>query len=338
LGKTADLVLVAPATANMIGTYRAGMANDLLSSILIATKAPVIVCPAMHTEMYENIAVQDNMQVLRDRGVIFVDAEVGSLARNDVGKGRLADLEKIVAVVKRTLGSNECFRDKTVTVTAGGTREFIDPVRYITNRSSGKQGIAIALEAYYRGAKVNLITANSNIPSYLLNLENFEVRRVDTAQEMADAVLSLSQTSDLIVMAAAVADFRVKNQSKLKLHRQDGLPKLELQSTVDIISELVALRNKNSLKSKKTHWVSQRIVGFAAETDNLTDRAMNKLKSKAIDMLVANDVSRSDIGFDTDSNAVTIYTSNGFIKEVDKKSKQEIAEEILNVFELEFNN
>ncbi len=338
LGKNADLILVAPATANIIGTYRSGLAVDLLSSILIATRAPVIFCPAMHTEMYENAAVVENMQVLKQRGSEFVDAEFGALARNDVGKGRLAELEKIVAVVKRVLGKNESFDKKTVTVTAGGTKEYIDPVRFITNRSSGKQGIALALEAYYRGAEVNLVTTVTNVPPYLRDLEHFNIIEVETAQEMAAAVCNLSEVTDMIVMAAAVADFKVKNESKTKLHRQDGVPNLELAPTIDILKRLVELRKKNSLNSKTSKVKSQVIVGFAAETDDLSRRAANKLKNKNIDMLVANDVSKEDIGFDSESNAVTIYTLNGFVKQTDKKSKSEIAAEILDVYELEFIN
>ena len=335
LGKNADLILVAPATARLIGTYAAGIASDLLTSVLIATNAPVIVCPAMHTEMYENVAVQENLATLKRRKVIVVDSEYGRLAQNDVGKGRLASLDTILAVVKRTLMLRTSLSDKTVTVTAGGTKEYVDPVRFISNKSSGKQGIAIALEAYYRGATVNLVSTVVGIPDYLYGLENFNIYHVETAQQMSEKVIELSHFSNLVIMAAAVADFRVANESRLKIHRQEGTPKLELVPTVDIISELVTLRSKSVTKNSNSIFKHQKIIGFAAETDNLDERALAKLKNKNVDFLVANDVSKADIGFDSDLNAVSIYNRGGLIKHVAKKNKHEVAAEILDVYESE---
>jgi len=328
LGQSADLVLVAPATARVLGLYRAGISEDLLQNVLLATRAPVVVCPAMHTEMWEHPAVQENLAVLRARGVHVVAPAVGRLAGGDVGAGRLAEPTEIVAAVeevlagrapsaRRPLAASEPgeLAGLRVLVTAGGTREPIDPVRFIGNRSSGKQGHAVAAEALLRGAEVTLVTTTA--PRGLA--EEVEVVWVETAAEMQDAVLSRSGKADVVVMAAAVADFRPARAAGRKLKKADGAPDLVLEPTTDILALLGRQRRPGQV-----------IVGFAAETDDLRANAAEKLTRKGVDLIVANDVSAPGVGFEHDTNAVVILDAAGGVVEVPLSDKRAIARSILD--------
>ncbi|HEX3460496.1 MAG TPA: bifunctional phosphopantothenoylcysteine decarboxylase/phosphopantothenate--cysteine ligase CoaBC [Acidimicrobiales bacterium] len=316
LGQLADVVVVAPATVDLLGRYAHGLADDLLTTTLVATAAPVVVCPAMHTEMWEHPAVQQNLETLRSRGVLVVPPEDGRLAGGDIGSGRMADPAVIVETVLRLLGSATP-RDLAgvrVVVSAGGTREPIDPVRVLTNRSSGKQGHAIAEAAARRGAEVDLVTTTDRpAPA------GVSVHRVDTAAEMEAAVLSLAAGAGVVVMAAAVADFRPKGAAASKLHKADGVPDLILEPTPDILAELGRRRTG-----------SQILVGFAAETDQVSERAAAKLVAKGVDLMVANDVSAPGVGFDHDTNAVTVLGANGDITEVPVTSKMMVADAVLD--------
>jgi len=317
LGQTADLVLVAPATARVLGLYATGISEDLLTNTLLATRAPVLVCPAMHTEMWEHPAVQDNLRVLRARGVHVVDPDVGRLAGGDVGAGRLADPARIVEVATELLLDQPARADLTgrrIIVTAGGTREPIDPVRFIGNRSSGKQGHAVAEEAAARGAKVTLVTT-ARLPV----AAGIDAVHVDTAAEMEQAVLSRSDAADIIVMAAAVADFRPVTVADSKIKKSGGLPQVVLEPTTDILAELGHRRR-----------AGQVLVGFAAETDDLRANAADKLQRKGIDLIVANDVSEPGVGFEHDTNAVVILGADGSATEVPLADKRAIARAILD--------
>ncbi len=323
LGQRADLIVVAPATADLVARYAHGLADDLLTTTLIATRAPVVVCPAMHTEMWEHPAVQQNLETLRGRGVIVVPPEDGRLAGGDSGTGRLADPSRIVEVVLRLLagGNRRDLVGLRVVVTAGGTREPIDPVRFVTNRSSGKQGHALAEVARGRGAEVVLITTTK-----LGAAPGVVVEQVETAAEMERAVLARAALADVVVMAAAVADFRPKSVAETKLHKADGLPELVLEPTPDILAEL-GRRRKQDGDSGVQHQV---LVGFAAETDAVTKRATRKLTAKGVDLMVANDVSAPGVGFDHDTNAVTILGADGTVTEVPLAGKHIIADAVFD--------
>lgn len=293
LGRAADVVVVAPATAALLGRYAAGISDDLLTATLLATRAPVVVAPAMHTEMWEHPAVQGNVATLRARGVEVVDPEAGRLAGGDVGEGRLADPARIVDGVVRVLARGHDLAGVRVLVTAGGTREAIDAVRFVANRSSGKMGHAVAGAAARRGAAVTLVTTVSR--PVAAGVERVEV---ETAEEMAQAVLARAGTADVVVMAAAVADFRPKAPSPGKLKKRDGVPEVVLEPTPDILA---------TLGERKP--AGQVLVGFAAETDDLRRNAAAKLDAKNVDIMVANDVSGPDAGFEVDTNrAILLYS------------------------------
>jgi len=319
LGQRADLIVVAPATADLLARYAAGIADDLLTTTLVATAAPVLVCPAMHTEMWEHPSVRHNLDTLRARGVSVVPPEEGRLAGGDVGSGRMAEPATIVAAVLAMLehrwsGSVRDFEGVRVLVSAGGTREAIDPVRFITNRSSGKQGHAVAAAAARRGADVVLVTTSSQPrPS------GVEVVEVETAEQMEQAILSRAAEADVVVMAAAVADFRPKVVTDTKLHKADGLPDLVLEATNDILAELGRRRR-----------AGQVLVGFAAETDHVPERARAKLTAKGIDLMVANDVSAPRVGFDHDTNAVTVFGADGTVSTVALATKSAVADAVLD--------
>jgi phosphopantothenoylcysteine decarboxylase/phosphopantothenate--cysteine ligase len=319
LGQTADLILVAPATARVLGLYAAGISDDLLTNTLLATRAPVLVCPAMHTEMWEHPAVQDNLRLLRSRGVHVVEPESGRLAGGDVGAGRLAEPAAIVEAATALLlqggagGSGDLTGTRMV-VTAGGTREPIDPVRFIGNRSSGKQGHAVAEEAAARGAKVTLVTTVGLPVS-----AGIDVIRVDTAAEMEHAVLSRADEADVVVMAAAVADFRPVAAAPQKLKKVGGAPEVVLEPTTDILAELGARRRPGQL-----------LVGFAAETTDLRANAGEKLSRKGVDLIVANDVSAPGVGFEHDTNAVVILGADGSAAEIPLSDKRAVARAILD--------
>mgnify|MGYP003320060726 FL=1 len=312
LGQTADLVVVAPATARSIGSYASGISDDLLTAILVATRAPVVICPAMHTEMWEHPAVQDNLETLRSRGVTVVAPEEGRLAGGDLGSGRLAEPEKVFEVITELL-TNGDFNGRRVVVTAGGTREAIDPVRYVGNRSTGKQGYAIAEAALARGAEVTLIsTVDIEAPL------GVDLVSVESASEMHEAVLERAD-ADVIVMAAAVADFRPVDVSDSKIKKDGGPPELVLEATVDILSDLGSSKVPGQV-----------VVGFAAETDELVAHASAKLERKNVDVIVANDVSAPEVGFAHETNEVTILEADGCLRHVSLRSKREIADEVLD--------
>ncbi len=280
LGQSADLVLVAPATARIIAAYRAGLSTDLLTNVLLATRAPVMICPAMHTEMWEHPAVQENLATLARRGVHVLAPEAG----------RLASPEAIVAAVDRLFAPSDMDGLKVV-VSAGGTREPIDAVRVIANRSSGKQGYAIAEEAARRGAQVTLVSTVDRPTPF-----GVEVVRVETAAQMQAELERIAPACDIVVMAAAVADFRPVAPADHKLKKHDGPPQIVLEPTPDIVAGLGA--NKPP---------GQTLVGFAAETDDLEVNARSKLERKRLDLIVANDVGAEATGFQHDTNAVTLF-------------------------------
>jgi phosphopantothenoylcysteine decarboxylase/phosphopantothenate--cysteine ligase len=307
LGRDADLIVVAPATADLLARYAAGMADDLLTATLLATRAPVVVCPAMHTEMWEHPAVRDNLDVLRRRGVRVIEPEAGRLAGGDVGTGRMAEPTTIVA---RVVGLGD-LAGRHVVVSAGGTREAIDPVRVLTNRSSGKQGHALAEAALLRGARVTLVTAAA-----LGAPHGVDVVRVESAAQMARAMTAAAAGADVVVMAAAVADFRPKAPADDKLHE---VPELVLERTPDILAALAARRRPGQV-----------LVGFAAETADALERGRAKLARKGVDLLVVNDVSAPGAGFDHDTNEVTILDTGGGATVVPLRSKREVADAVFD--------
>ncbi|MGD0391862.1 MAG: bifunctional phosphopantothenoylcysteine decarboxylase/phosphopantothenate synthase [Acidimicrobiales bacterium] len=340
LGQRADLIVVAPATADLLARYAGGFADDLLTATLIATAAPVVVCPAMHTEMWEHPSVQENLATLRSRGVTVVPPEQGRLAGGDIGAGRLADPSVIVGTVLdvlalpgrgpslgqvgpleqvggRVAAPGHHRRDLAgvrVVVSAGGTREPIDPVRFITNRSSGKQGHALADAAHRRGAEVVLVTTSAQPVGPGVTID-----RVETAADMEASVLGHAGPADVVIMAAAVADFRPKLAAGSKLHKSDGVPELILEPTPDILSELGRRRREGQV-----------LVGFAAETDQVAERAVGKLVAKGVDLMVANDVSAEGAGFDHDTNEVSIFGADGSVDTVSLRTKAAVADAILD--------
>lgn len=319
LAQRADLIVVAPATARVIGSYAAGISSDFLTATLIATRAPVLVCPAMHTEMWEHLSVQENIATLRRRGVHILEPETGRLAGGDVGAGRLAEPPRIYSEVEQLLTPGD-LHGTYVVVTAGGTREPIDAVRVIANRSTGKQGYAIATEAVARGAKVTLISTSDLPTPFGVNLV-----RVETAQQMMDAVNTEAKLADVVVMAAAVADVRPVRAAMHKLKKDPltglicDLGSIELEATPDILAGLG--------KSKPT---GQVLVGFAAETENLVANAQAKLDRKGADLIVANDVSQAGVGFAHTTNAVTLVARGTEPVEVALADKRSIARSIVN--------
>jgi phosphopantothenoylcysteine decarboxylase/phosphopantothenate--cysteine ligase len=307
LGQSADLVVIAPATARFLAAYAAGLSGDLLTAVVIATRAPVIVCPAMHTEMWEHASVQENLATLRRRGVRVVDPESGRLAGGDIGSGRLASPETIVEHVQRELAPKD-MTGLRVLVTAGGTREPIDAVRVIANRSSGKQGHALAFEAAARGASVTVITTvRRPVPA------GADLVAVETAAEMEAAVMARAASTDVVVMAAAVADFRPKAVADHKIKKEGGPPEILLEPTPDILAGLGAAKRPG-----------QTLVGFAAETESLRENAEGKLRRKRLDLIVANDVSAPGAGFEHDTNEVVIL-GEGIEQNVSLTDKRAVA-------------
>ena len=317
LGRQADLILVCPATARAIAAYATGLADDLLSATLLATRAPVVVCPAMHTEMWEHPATRDNLRLLAGRGVTVVPPEEGRLAGGDEGAGRLAAPESILAAAAEALaaGAQASVRDMAglrVLVTAGGTREPIDPVRFVGNRSSGKQGYALAVEAAARGAKVTLVaTVQRPLPA------SVDLVLVDTAEQMRAAVRD-RLPADVVVMAAAVADYRPADPAAGKIKKSGEARTLTLEPTLDILAELGRGREAGVL------------VGFAAETSDVVANAESKLHAKGADLIVVNDVSAPRAGFDHDTNEVTILDAAGGRTPVPLTSKREVARAVLD--------
>jgi phosphopantothenoylcysteine decarboxylase/phosphopantothenate--cysteine ligase len=312
VAQSIDALVVAPATADVIAKFAHGEANDFLTTLFLATTAPVVVAPAMNVNMWENAATQANLETLRSRGVRVVEPDSGYLACGMIGPGRLADNETILAAVLESLGAVQDLAGETVLVTAGPTREPIDPVRYIGNRSSGKMGYAVAEAALRRGAKVILISG----PVALKPPAAAEFVPVQTAREMRDAVMAHLQQASIVVKAAAVADFTVRHAAGQKIKRK-GPATLDLEPTPDILAEVGA---------KKSGRI---VVGFAAETENPLENARKKLESKSLDAIVLNDVSQPGIGFDSERNAVTILTRAGAVN-VPEMSKWEVAHRVLD--------
>ncbi len=312
VAQSIDALVVVPATADVIAKFAQGIANDFLTILYLATTAPVVIAPAMNVNMWNHLATQSNVEVLKARGVTIVDPDSGYLACGMTGAGRLADNETIVAAVMEALGASQDLSGETVLITAGPTREKIDPVRYLTNRSSGRMGYALAEAASRRGARVLLVTG----PTSLTPPGAAEVTRVESAEEMRGAVLKLFPQAAVAIMTAAVSDYRADSVASQKLKRS-GAMTLPLQPTTDILLELS--------QQKK----SQILVGFAAETENVLENARRKLVSKSLDAIVVNDVSREGVGFDSDRNAVTIITHTEVI-ELPETTKWEVAQRVLD--------
>ena len=312
VAQSIDALLVAPATADVLAHFAQGIASDFLTTLYLATTAPVVVAPAMNVNMWNHPATQANLQVLRQRGVKIVEPGAGYLACGMTGAGRLAENETVVAAVMEVLGASQDLTSETVLITAGPTRERIDPVRYLTNRSSGRMGYALAEAALRRGARVLLVSG----PTSLTPPGAAEVIRVESTEEMRDAVLKLLPQATIVIKTAAVSDYRPKSTASQKIKRK-GPMTLELEATPDILKEL-------SLEKG-----SQLVVGFAAETENVLENARQKLVSKNLDAIVVNDVSREGIGFESDRNAVTIISRDEVV-EVPETTKWEVAQRVLD--------
>ena len=308
LAQRAHLLLIAPATGNILGKIRGGIADDMLSTVVMATAAPVVLAPAMNTQMYASAAVRENVAVLRSRGFLFVEPDEGELACGTVGPGRLAAVGKIVEMVRIVL-AEKILEGKKVVVSAGPTAESIDPVRFLSNRASGKMGFALARAARRFGADVTLVSG----PTALADPYFMKTVHVRTAEEMQTAVDRESADADAIVMCAAVADFRAARISPTKIKKDGGGWNLELSPTVDILDRLGRDKGRRVL------------VGFAAETGDIEQNAIGKMRKKNLDAIVANDVSRADIGFESDDNEVRIFFSDGEVRELPLATKEGIA-------------
>jgi phosphopantothenoylcysteine decarboxylase/phosphopantothenate--cysteine ligase len=318
-----DLLLVAPATADILGKFAHGIAEDFLGTLYLATKAPVVVAPAMNVNMWEHPATQENLAVLRARGVNVVDPDEGYLACGMTGAGRLAATETIAKKVCDVLGLRHDLAGQTVLITAGPTCEDIDPVRFLTNRSSGKMGYALAEAASRRGARVALVSG----PTDLKIPDGVDWVPVRATEEMRRAVLDRARDANIVIMAAAVADYRVAAAQDKKMKRGEGSITLDLEPTPDILAELGHRAQHEKGQYEKS---SRVLVGFAAETDRVAENARDKLARKGADMIVANDVTREGAGFDTDTNIVTIYTRDGSETALPKMSKFDVANRILD--------
>jgi phosphopantothenoylcysteine decarboxylase/phosphopantothenate--cysteine ligase len=312
----ADLMVIAPATANLIAKMAHGIADDMLTTTALATRAPILVAPAMNVHMYQHWTVQENIARLKARGVEFIDPVEGLLACGYEGQGKLAEPADIVAKIQSMLAKKRDWSGRTVLVTAGPTREPLDPVRFFSNRSSGKMGYAIAEAAQKRGARVLLVTG----PTRLLPPAGVEVFAVETADQMYETVLSLLPDADVVFKSAAVADYAPVQVAEQKIKKVSDQIQVQLRRTPDILAEICKRRRPD-----------QCIVGFAAETEQVSRYALDKLERKGADFIVANDVSQADIGFDTDANRVEVYGRNGFFHTWPKMSKREVADRLLDL-------
>ena len=312
LAKSADIVVIAPATANIIAKLAAGIADDMLCCTVLATNAPVLIAPAMETNMYNNPVTQDNLSKLKARDFVIIAPATGWLASGKEGPGRLADTNDIIGGIRQVLGKAGDLAGKHIVVTAGGTQESIDPVRYISNRSSGKMGYALAEAARDRGAKVTLVTAPTSLPEPV----GIDVVKVNTAQEMRQVVEKATPQADALVMAAAVADYRPTKAAKDKIKKGEAGLNLELECTPDILG------------SVKGNFIK---VGFAAESSNLVENAKQKLKQKGLALIVANDITASDSGFGADTNRVTIIDREGKVDSLPLMPKRDVADKVLDM-------
>jgi phosphopantothenoylcysteine decarboxylase / phosphopantothenate---cysteine ligase len=325
VAQSIDALLVAPATADVLAKFAHGQADDFLTTLFLATTAPVVVAPAMNVNMWDNAATQSNIQKLKERGVRVVEPDAGYLACGMMGPGRLASNESIVGAVLEAVGARQDLSGESFLLTAGPTREKIDPVRYLGNRSSGRMGYALAEVALRRGARVTLVSG----PTALKPPTSAAVVAVESSEEMRQAVLARAAQATVIIKAAAVSDFRVKSPAAQKLKRNSGMT-LELEPTADILAELGERRRASGNASSSSSLPLQMLIGFAAETENVLENARKKLQQKRVDAIVVNDVSRSGIGFDSERNAVTILTQDEVI-EVPESSKWEVAHRVLDV-------
>ena len=319
LAKAADVFLIAPATANVIGKIANGIADDMLTTTVMATKGKVLIAPAMNTNMYENPIVQRNITTLKDLGYSFVDPESGRLACGDTGKGKLASPETIVEEVVKLLSVEKDLKGKSIVITAGPTVESIDPMRYITNRSTGKMGYSIAKKAIERGADVTLITGPTNLtpPQNLKKLI-----KIESAEDMYNAVVENLDENQVIIKSAAVADYKPKTYSDKKIKKSDDDLVISLDRNKDIAYEIGKIKKDKIL------------VGFAAETNDLIENAKGKIKKKNLDFIVANDLTKEGAGFGVDTNIVKIIDKNGDITEYPKMQKEEVANVILDKVKL----
>ena len=317
LGKWADVFLIAPATANVIGKLANGIADDMLTTTALAMRCPILVSPAMNTAMFENKVVKHNIMKLRTYGMDIIMRASGHLACGDTGAGKMPEPEMLLEYIKRGVYKKKDLVGKKVCVSAGPTREAIDPVRYISNNSTGKMGVEIAKMAAYRGAKVSLIMGPSNVfvPDFINRID------IKSAEGMYEEIMKISDSQDIIIKAAAVADYTPANYSDEKIKKKDGDLSIELSRTKDILKELGERKENNPKK--------QFICGFSMETENMEENSKNKLAKKNADMIVANNVKVDGAGFGTDTNVVTIFTKDNEIR-LDKLSKTEVAEKIFD--------
>jgi len=311
LAEAADIVAIAPATASVIAKLAAGISDDMLTCVVLATKAPIILAPAMNVNMFDNPVTQENLAKLKARGFTIVDPAYGRLASGKVGWGRLAEVDQIVGTIKQVLGRSGDLAGKRLVVTAGGTQEPIDPVRHIGNRSSGKMGYAMAEAARDRGAEVKLITAPTTLPEPV----GMEVVHIETAAQMKEAVARAVAQADALIMAAAVADYQPKSVAETKIKKEASSLTLELVRTPDILTEVKG----DFLK-----------VGFAAESQDIVANARQKLERKHLDLIVANDITDKDSGFGTDTNKVTLIDRDGKVESLPLLTKREVADRILD--------
>ena len=315
VAQSIDALVIAPATADIIARIAQGIADDFLTTLVLASTVPLMVAPAMNVNMWENAATQQNLQTLRARGARVIDPDEGYLACGMMGAGRLASVDSIARVVFETLGIREDLQGETVLVTAGGTEEPLDAVRYIGNRSSGKMGYALAEASRRRGARVLLVTGPTSVEAP----GGVVVERVRTAEEMAEKVQSHLGETSVVLMAAAVADFRPTEVRPEKIKKQQGPLTLMLEPTRDILSEIAVRRRPNQI-----------VVGFAAETDHVVENAAAKLQTKRLDLVVANDVTQEGAGFETDTNIVTLLFADGRRKPLERMSKLDVAHRVLD--------
>ncbi len=311
LAEAADVVAIAPATANIIAKLAAGIADDMLTCTVLATEAPVVVAPAMNVNMFQNSVTQDNLAKLKARGFTIVGPAYGRLASGKMGLGRLAEVDQIIGAIQQVLGRGGDLTGKRIVVTAGGTREPVDPVRHIGNRSSGKMGYAIAEAARDRGATVSLITAPTSLPDPV----GMAVMPVETAVQMKTAVTKAVAQTDALIMAAAVADYQPKSMAKEKIKKESPSLTLELIRTPDILTEVKG----DFLK-----------IGFAAESQDIVANAKQKLEKKQLDLIAANDITAADSGFGVDTNKVTLISRDGKIENLPLLTKREVADRILD--------
>jgi phosphopantothenoylcysteine decarboxylase/phosphopantothenate--cysteine ligase len=318
LGHKADLVIIAPASANTMAKLANGLADNLLSVTVLASSAPLILAPAMDADMYDNPATRENVEKLRQRGAIILGPENGHLASGLVGPGRMTEPVDIVNQARFVLSRGGKLAGRKVVVTAGGTSEPIDPVRIITNRSSGKQGYALAQAALDLGCDVTLISTTHQLPSPA----GANLIHVDTAQQMHDQVLNAAVKADLLIMAAAVADFRPFHPVEEKIKKDNGVPVINLEKTTDILAEIAKKREHSGFP--------RRVIGFAAESEALIENAKRKVKQKRLDMIAANDISAADAGFEVDTNRVVLLFPDGTTQELGLQTKMEAARVILD--------